>query len=406
VSALDPGRGSSILSFKRRIPAASCYSPNPLVSAYLHIPFCASSCDFCAFHQDQPERGKIDLFLGAIETEMRRRPAGAPISTAFWGGGTPGLLPAEDLLRLGKAMVGSLGKPEEWTVELAPSSVRADKLAALREAGVTRVSMGVQSFDPATLEALGRRHSVRQIREAWERVRAAGFASVNLDLIFAVPGQDEARWEADLREAIRLGPDHLSTYCLTFEEDTAMFVKLSQGKVRIDRDLESRLYRRTWRLLAEAGYAQYEVSNFARPGHACRHNLATWEMREWVGYGPSAASQHGGRRWANVADTARWAEGVAAGKPAIEQVVGLSPSLLLCDALVFGLRMNRGVEPESLARRFGAELPGGFAALAGQLAEEGLASWAGGRLALTDEGRLLADAVGLEVMGLAEAGAA
>jgi oxygen-independent coproporphyrinogen-3 oxidase len=295
-------------------------------------------------------------------------------------------------------MTSALGRPIEWTVELAPSSVRADKLAALREAGVTRVSMGVQSFDPATLEALGRRHSVKQIRDAWELVRAAGFASVNLDLIFAVPGQDEARWEADLREAIRLGPEHLSTYCLTFEEDTAMFVKLSQGKVRIDRDLESRLYRRTWEVLANAGYAQYEVSNFARPGYECRHNLATWEMHEWRGYGPSAASQHGGRRWSNVADTVRWAEGIATGKPAIEHVVELSPALLLCDALVFGLRMNRGVEPEALARRLGTELPQAFGALADKLAEEGLATWEAGRLALTDEGRLVADAVGLEVM--------
>jgi len=323
------------------------------------------------------------------------------VKTAFWGGGTPGLLPAEDLLRLGKSMVRALGRPEEWTVELAPSSVRADKLAALREAGVTRVSMGVQSFDPATLEALGRRHSVKQIREAWELVRAAGFASVNLDLIFAVPGQDEARWEADLREAIRLGPEHLSTYCLTFEEDTAMFVKLSQGKVKIDRDLESRLYRRTWEVLADAGYAQYEVSNFARPGHECRHNLATWEMHEWRGYGPSAASQHGGRRWSNVADTARWAAGIESGKPAIEQVVELSPALLLCDALVFGLRMNRGVEPEALAKRFRTQLPEGFSGLADRLAEEGLATWDAGRLALTDEGRLVADAVGLEVMDCA-----
>ena len=132
-----------------------------------------------------------------------------PVDTVFWGGGTPGLLPAGDLLRLGKAMVAQLGKPPEWSVELAPSSVRADKLAALREVGVTRVSMGIQSFDEATLEALGRRHSVRQVRDAWELVRAAGFESINLDLIFAVPGQDEARWEADLREAMLLGPDHL-----------------------------------------------------------------------------------------------------------------------------------------------------------------------------------------------------
>ena len=323
--------------------------------------------------------------------------------TAFWGGGTPGLLPAEDLLRLGQSMVTILGTPSEWTVELAPSSVRADKLAALRQAGVTRVSMGVQSFDPATLEALGRRHSLKQVMDAWGLVREAGFASVNLDLIFAVPGQDDARWEADLREAVRLGPDHISTYCLTFEEDTAMFVKLSKGKVRIDRDLETRLYRRTWSVLEDSGYAQYEISNFSRPGHECRHNLATWDMGEWVGFGPSAASQHAGRRWANVSDLDGWAKGVANRAPAIEQVVELSPALLLCDALVFGLRRNCGVRPAELSERFGAALPEAFGTLAERLAEEGLATWDGRALALTLEGRLLADAVGLEVMGLLDA---
>lgn len=369
-------------------------------SAYLHIPFCASSCDFCAFYQEQPERAKIEGFLSSIEAEMASKGVKIDKNTAFWGGGTPGLLPAEDLLRLGKSMVRTLGTPSEWTVELAPSSVRADKLAALKQAGVTRVSMGVQSFDPATLEALGRRHSLKQVMEAWALVREAGFSSVNLDLIFAVPGQDDARWEADLREAVRLGPDHISTYCLTFEEDTAMFVKLSRGKVRIDRELETRLYRRTWSVLEDAGYAQYEISNFARPGHACRHNLATWDMREWVGFGPSAASQHAGRRWTNVSDLERWSKGVAAGSPAIEQVVALSPALLLCDALVFGLRMNRGVAPEELSARFGSPLPRGWETLVARLAEEGLATWDGRVLALTLEGRLVADAVGLEVMGL------
>jgi oxygen-independent coproporphyrinogen-3 oxidase len=367
-------------------------------SGYLHIPFCASSCDFCAFYQEQPERAKIEGFLGSIETEMAQSGLSGGIATAFWGGGTPGLLPAEDLGRLGQSMVKTLGRPSEWTVELAPSSVRADKLAALKAAGVTRVSMGVQSFDPATLDALGRRHSLKQVREAWDLVREAGFASVNLDLIFAVPGQDEARWEADLREAVRLEPDHLSTYCLTFEEDTAMFVKLSKGKVRIDRDLETRLYRRTWQLLADAGYAQYEISNFARPGHACQHNLATWNMSDWLGFGPSAASQFAGKRWTNVSNLEQWSQGVASRQAATEQVVELSPALLLCDALVFGLRMNAGVEPTVLAQRFKTPLPSGMPALAHQLAENGLASWDGNRLTLTDEGRLVVDAIGVEIM--------
>jgi oxygen-independent coproporphyrinogen-3 oxidase len=364
---------------------------------YLHVPFCASSCDFCSFYQEQPKRGEIDRYLAAIERELELHPPGR-VETAFWGGGTPGLLPADDLRRLGHAMTKAAGQPGEWTVELAPSSVRADKLAALKEIGVTRVSMGVQSFDEATLDALGRRHSPKQIMEAWELIQAGGFASRNLDLIFAIPGQDERRWTTDLARAMALKPDHLSTYCLTFEEDTAMFVKLSEGKVKIDRELDAFLYRRTWETLEDHGYAQYETSNFARPGHACRHNLITWEMGAWIGYGPSASSQWGGRRWTNPSNLDQWIKGIEAGQPVLEQVKDLTPADLLCDALIFGLRLNAGVDAFALAERFKTPLPQGVRDLFADLVEEGLMELAGSRFRLTGEGRLRADAVGVAVL--------
>ncbi len=369
----------------------------PGTGLYLHVPFCASSCDFCSFYQEQPKRGEIDRYLGAIEREMELHPPGR-VETAFWGGGTPGLLPAEDLLRLGRAMTKAAGQPGEWTVELAPSSVRADKLAALKEIGVTRVSMGVQSFDDATLDALGRRHSPKQIMEAWELIEAAGFKSRNLDLIFGIPGQDEIRWTEDLRRVVELEPDHLSTYCLTFEEDTAMFVKLSQGKVKIDRELEARLYRGTWEMLEAHGYAQYETSNFSRPGHACRHNLITWEMGSWIGYGPSASSQWGDRRWTNPANLDQWIRGIEASTPVLEQVKDLSKADLLCDALVFGLRLNAGVQPAELAQRFGTALPAGVLRLFANLIGEGLMENIGPTYRLTGEGRMRADAVGVAVL--------
>ncbi|MCF7709845.1 MAG: radical SAM family heme chaperone HemW [Opitutales bacterium] len=372
-------------------------SVQPATALYLHVPFCASSCDFCSFYQEQPKRGEIDRYLAAIERELELHPPGR-VETAFWGGGTPGLLPADDLRRLGQAMTRAAGQPNEWSVELAPSSVRADKLAALKEIGVTRVSMGVQSFDDVTLDALGRRHSPKQIMEAWELIEAAGFASRNLDLIFAIPGQDEQRWTEDLRRAIELQPDHLSTYCLTFEEDTAMFVKLSQGKVKIDRELEARLYRQTWEQLEANGYAQYETSNFARAGHACRHNLITWEMGSWIGYGPSAASQWGQRRWTNPANLDQWIKGIEAGTPVLDQVKDLSAADLLCDALVFGLRLNAGVNPAALAARFATPLPARVTHLFEALVEEGLMEAAGSQVRLTGEGRMRADAVGVSII--------
>ena len=182
-------------------------------------------------------------------------------------------------------------------MELAPSSVTEERLAVLRAAGVTRVSLGVQSFRPALLDALGRAHTREQVYRAYERVRAAGFASVNLDLMFALPGQTAAEWDADIDEAVALGPDHISTYCLTFEEDTALWVKLSQGRVRLDPENEARMYERTWERLGAAGYAQYEVSNFARPGTPASTTSTRGGWRSGSGWGrrrrPSTAAGAG-----------------------------------------------------------------------------------------------------------------
>jgi oxygen-independent coproporphyrinogen-3 oxidase len=288
-------------------------------------------------------------------------------------------------------------------VELAPGSVTEARLAVLRAAGVTRISMGVQSFQPALLEALGRQHAPAQIYRAYDRVRAAGFPSVNLDLMFALPGQTAVEWEADVREAVALAPDHLSTYCLTFEEDTRLWVKLAQGRVKLDAEHEARLYESTWAQLAAAGYGQYEVSNFARPGHACLHNLNTWRMGEWVGLGPSAASQYAGWRGSNVADLSRWLADLERGVRLTEDRVMLTPALRAEDALIFGLRMNAGVDLAEWRRR-GPELPWPVVeeVLAGLVAAERLQR-DGEVIRLTDRGRLVADAVGAEIMAACEA---
>jgi oxygen-independent coproporphyrinogen-3 oxidase len=268
----------------------------------------------------------------------------------------------------------------------------------LLAAGVTRVSLGVQSFRPALLEALGRAHSLEQVHRAYARIRAAGFASVNVDLMFALPGQTAAEWDADIDEAVSLAPDHISTYCLTFEEDTALWVKLSQGRVRLDPENEARMYERTWERLGAAGYAQYEVSNFARPGHACLHNVNTWRMHEWAGLGPSAASQHGGWRGTNVADLAEWSSQVARGERMTSDRLELSPSLLAEDALVFGLRMNCGVDVSRLRERCPDAPWDRVEGLLGRLADEGLAARDGPVVRLEPRGRLLADSIGSEIM--------
>ncbi|HWA10931.1 MAG TPA: radical SAM family heme chaperone HemW [Opitutaceae bacterium] len=373
--------------------------PADPLGLYVHVPFCASTCDFCAFYQTTPTADAVECFLAGVEREAALVAWTRPVTTVFWGGGTPGLLAPGGLRRLGELVRRVAGgTPAEWTVELAPASVTPARLAALREIGVTRVSLGVQSFQPALLEALGRQHTREQVLRAYEGIRAAGFASVNLDLMFALPGQTAEEWAGDVRAAVALAPDHLSTYCLTFEEDTKLWVKLSEGRVKLDPDHEARLYEDTWSRLAAAGFAQYEVSNFARPGHACRHNLHTWHMHSWVGLGPSAASQQDGWRGANVADLARWRADVDAGRRGTEDRVVLTPALRAEDALIFGLRMNAGVDLELWRGRCPEAPWAAVESLLEWLVAEGLATRAGSTVRLTDRGRLLADAVGAELM--------
>lgn len=366
---------------------------------YVHVPFCASTCDFCAFYQTKPTAARVKGFLEGVAEEASFVNWSKPVTTVFWGGGTPGLLAPNDLAHLAEIVRERCGgTPIEWTVEMAPASVTLERLKILRDAGVTRISMGAQSFQPELLDQLGRQHTREQIYRAYERVRSVNFPSVNLDLMFALPGQTEAEWTADVAAAVALAPDHLSTYCLTFEEDTALWVKLSQGRVKLDPENEARLYQSTWQQLATAGYAQYEVSNFSRPGHACLHNLNTWRMNEWIGLGPSAASQHDGWRGANIADLDEWRDRVRRGERVTEDRVAVTEALRAEDALIFGLRMNEGVDISLWRARCPAGPWTAVVSALDQLVENELAIREGSRVRLTDRGRLLADSVGSEIM--------
>jgi oxygen-independent coproporphyrinogen III oxidase len=391
---------------------------------YVHVPFCASTCDFCAFYQTQPTAAGVRQFLEGVAREGDLAVWSKPVTTVFWGGGTPGLLAPRDLEKLGGMVRARIerrtdispanvensaphGKeapaaPIEWSVELAPASVTEARLTALRNAGVTRVSMGAQSFRPELLDALGRTHTREQIYRAYDRIRAAGFASVNLDLMFALPGQSAEEWANDIREAVALAPDHISTYCLTFEEDTKLWVKLSQGRVKLDPEHEAALYEATWAQLAAAGYAQYEVSNFARPGHQCLHNLNTWRMHEWIGLGPSAASQQGGWRGGNVADLDKWSAHLARGERVTEDRVALTPELLAEDALIFGLRMNAGVDLAPWRERAPSAPWSVVDDAVTTLAAGGLIERDHDFVRLTNRGRLIADSIGAEIMAAFE----
>lgn len=369
---------------------------------YLHVPFCARSCDFCAFYQIQPHRDDVDRFLSGIADEADLEGVSRPVSTCFIGGGTPSVLHERDLDALCDLLLDRFEGPfDEWTVEMAPGSVRPEKLKCLKDRGVTRISMGVQSFQPRMLDALGRPHSLARIHRAWDWIRETGFKSVNLDLMFAVPGQEADHWQADLTDAIRLQPDHLSTYCLTYEEDTALYLRLSEGKVCRSEQQERDLYLDTWRRLEAEGFQQYEVSNFARPGHSCRHNLNTWRMGDWIGLGPAAASQQDGWRGANVPDLDQWLQGLERGERGRGDRQDLNSLQRAEDAVIFGLRLREGVNIPALKRRFsGLDFDPLNSLLTSLEKDDLLTQDRAGTVRLTDEGFLVADAIGVEVMGL------
>lgn len=220
--------------------------------------------------------------------------------------------------------------------------------------------------------------------------------------MFAMPGQTEEEWKRDLDEAIGMAPEHLSTYCLTFEEDTRLWLKLSKGVVRRDIEAEARLYTRTWDVLEQVGYHQYEISNFAKPGRECLHNQNTWRMQDWIGLGPSAASQQKNTRGTNVADLDAWLDHLSRGKRATEDIRQLSDAGLAEDALVFGLRMNAGLDLALWKARVNTPSWNKVENCLTLLQENGLVLRSGSWIRLSDKGRLLADSVGTELLGLLE----
>jgi len=378
---------------------------NLALGLYLHVPFCSTTCDFCAFYQEKPSKKGISDYFSGLRLEFDRFYPDRALSTIFIGGGTPGLLSADQLSQL-CTMISSLNHETgiEWSIELAPSEITPGKLEALRQGGVNRISLGVQTFDPRFMDALGRKHPVEKVRQAYQWIREVGFSSVNIDLLFGAPGQSIEDWENDLVQAIELQPDHISTYCLTFEEDTAMYLRLAEGKVRIVPEREAEFCEFSWHYLPRHGYDQYEVSNYAKPGHACRHNLNTWGMNEWIGYGPSACTQYLGVRRKNIPDITRWLASLQPGKESefVEEQF-LNSKNLAEDALLFGLRMNQGINLGSIATCFSLQMSAfkNVISFFDRLVDEGLAeSRDKHSYRLTRAGRMVADAVASELPDL------
>ncbi len=333
---------------------------NAPLSLYLHFPYCWSKCHYCAFNSIRYDKPQSLRFLSALKTEIARygrRPATRDrrLSTIFMGGGTPSIFSADRILDVLDHCRDHFNFSDdiEITIEANPGTVDLKKLAALRRGGINRLSMGVQSFRDGELAALGRAHSSRVAREAYGTARQAGFENINLDFMYALPDQRLEDWAGTLDEAIGLGPDHLSAYALTIEAGTRFGAEHENGlRVLPDEERQIRFDELTQAKLSHAGYIRYEVSNYARPGHACRHNLGYWSQHDYLGLGPGAHSYFDGRRFSKIEDIDAYIRELEAGGEAIEESEPIGPALAGREAVIFGLRKTNGIDLDEIRRRY------------------------------------------------------
>jgi oxygen-independent coproporphyrinogen-3 oxidase len=356
---------------------------------YVHIPFCLKVCPYCSFYKEASDRNKTQAFLDSIlldlERHLREMPA-CRIETIFFGGGTPSALSVKQLnfLLSGLHRRLDLSSLREWTLEMNPATVSLEKARMLREFGVNRVSIGVQSWDPEILHRLGRVHSAEEAERSFHILREAGFTNLNLDLIFGVPGQSIETWQRTVEKTVGLAPEHISAYCLTFEEDTEFFKRFQSGDLTQDTEQDAIFYEFTMATLASAGYRQYEISNYAKPGYECLHNLAYWLGRNYLGLGPSAFSTIGEKRWQNTSDTSRYIEQIRSAIDPISFREQVSERMREAEAIAFGLRTAIGVSKSKMTR-WTSELDA--------LRHEGYIEEENARIRLTAKGRMVADSI-------------
>ena len=382
-------------------PAALGQLGGASLGIYVHVPFCATRCGYCDFNTYTAAElgggGSRDGYAGLAGAEVRlaRRVLGAaapPVSTVFFGGGTPTLLPPADLA----AILGAIGSEfglapgAEVTTEANPESVDPRSLARLREAGFTRISLGMQSAAEHVLKVLDRSHTPGRPEQCVAWARSAGFDHVSLDLIYGTPGETADDWELSVRSAIGAGPDHVSAYALTVEEGTRLAARIRRGDLDPpDDDAMADGYLAADDLLAAAGYTWYEISNWAAgPGSACRHNLLYWSGGNWWGVGPGAHSHVGGTRWWNVRHPAAYAARITAGRSPGQAREILTPAERSTERIMLETRLATGCAVTALGP---AGRRAASTAVADGLAEPG--AYGAGRLVLTRTGRLLADAV-------------
>ena len=368
---------------------------------YVHIPFCIKKCKYCSFNSIPYDKYIAERYAQALKAEIRLIREAKPDlhlepSSLYIGGGTPTVLAQETLFGLIEVLVNELDIPAgtEATVEANPGAMGGLDLKALLSLGINRVSLGVQSFDPGELAMLGRIHGPTDVSSSFVRLRAAGFDNISLDLIYSLPGQDIKRWESNLDEAISLGPEHISTYDLGIEEGTALYGELKAGALKLPPEpVQVEMYLMAVETLEAAGYKRYEISNFARPGFECRHNINYWSCGEYIGLGAGAHSYSGGVRSKNTDSVNGYIEALGAGRSPVTEEETLTVDDMKREFVMLGLRKSEGFSLEDYKCRFGGDMLNEKYGIIGNLTKAGYLVVAGGFISLTTKGVLASNYV-------------
>jgi oxygen-independent coproporphyrinogen III oxidase len=383
-SSLSPSR-------KCRKSPPFCY--NCIVTAdialYIHVPFCRRKCRYCSFVSYEGRASDIPAYVTALKAEMEKCSSGESVGSIYLGGGTPSLLASEqvgEILATARSCF-AVSPATEISIEANPGTVDEAFLIGLRKLGVNRLSLGFQSLNDAELKLLGRIHSAEQAEEAFSLARQAGFDNVNLDLIYGLPGQSLKKWRDTLEKALALAPEHLSLYALSLEPNAPLWQDIEAKRVpAIDSDLAADQYELAEDMLAAGGYRHYEISNWARPGFECRHNLVYWHNRPYLGVGVAAHSSRDGHRCANTSNLddylAAFSRGVLPEKSLDEAI---NPVLRRAETVILGLRLDSGVAAADIGYR--------HRQIVLEMTDLGLMEYSDGNVRLTRRGRLLSNEV-------------
>ncbi len=385
--------------------------PANIEGLYVHVPFCDGKCFYCAFYSVPYSVGRADEWIQAVRKEARQltvEHGRIKPKTVYFGGGTPTLLSASQVRALCDVLREELFScdwspedVEEWTIESNPAGATSTMFRQWREVGVNRVSVGVQSLRDASLELLGRRHRLIDIESCIEAVHESGIVNWGVDLIACVPGLDAAVWCEMLRRVVQWGPKHVSVYALTAEEGSVLLDAVCGGGIQLlDSEQQLDMLILAEDVLCAAGYERYEISNYSRPGFACRHNLACWRGRNYLGLGCAAASRIGRRRWTNRANLDDYIASLQAGTAPVREEDRLDTTLDAVERLIFGLRLAEGVDLSVVKRESGCETSvlESWGRTLSRLVREGLVEGGGEKWRLTRRGRELADHVAVELM--------